>query len=171
MIRIILEKELWNRRGTFYLKIRLKINMDDLSPIFILSCERSGSTLLHYILDTHPEISCPGELFLGQLSKLLRLAVSRTTGYVTLGSLEERDETARREVYKILTDLLGKFTKARGKKIWCEKTPYNVNDLTHLDWAFPQARYILLFRQSLDVVQSCLDMPEKATCGGPCLTW
>jgi len=31
------------------------------APIFILSAARSGSTLLRYILDHHPEIACPPE--------------------------------------------------------------------------------------------------------------
>ncbi|HEX2642137.1 MAG TPA: sulfotransferase, partial [Thermoanaerobaculia bacterium] len=33
--------------------------------LFILSCHRSGSTLLRFILDTHPELYCPPEVFLG----------------------------------------------------------------------------------------------------------
>jgi hypothetical protein len=41
-------------------------------PIFILSCYRSGSTLLRYILDSHPDVYCPPELSLGQSAVDLR---------------------------------------------------------------------------------------------------
>ena len=30
-------------------------------PVFILTGSRSGSTLLRFILDTHPEFACPPE--------------------------------------------------------------------------------------------------------------
>lgn len=130
-------------------------------PIFILSCERSGSTLLHYILDTHPDICCPGELYMGQLAKLLRLGVSRTTGFITPGTLAERDGVVQREVRGLLQSMMDKHLKAIGKKVWCDKTPFNLNDLGDLQWAFPEARFLCLYRRSLDVVQSVLELPEK----------
>src|SRR5579872_493444 len=135
--------------------------MTSTSPVFILSCERSGSTLLRYILDSHPDICCPGELFLGTLTKDLCLTVSRTIGLAGGGSLEDQDKATRQEVNRILTELLSKFARIRGKKILCEKTPYNLKHLKEIEWIFPDARYICLYRDSLDVVQSCLDLPDK----------
>ena len=40
-------------------------------PIFIASHARTGSTLLRYIIDTHPALCCPPELALGQLCSAL----------------------------------------------------------------------------------------------------
>jgi protein-tyrosine sulfotransferase len=136
--------------------------MADPFPIFILSCERSGSTLLRYILDTHPEIACPGELYLGRLTKNLRETVSRTLGLTAGDNAHEREKTTQEEVHCVLNGLLSKYAALRGKKFWCDKTPLNLKDLADLNWAFPNARYICLYRHSLDVVQSCLELPEKA---------
>ena len=135
--------------------------MEPTFPVFILSCERSGSTLLHYILDTHPDICCPGDLSLGALIKDLRVTVSRTFGTTAADDPVKRDALERKEVRRILTGLLSRYARIQGKKIWCDKTPYNLKYLTHIEWAFPEARYVCLHRDSLDVVQSCMELPEK----------
>jgi hypothetical protein len=31
------------------------------SPVFVLTASRSGSTLLRFILDSHPDLACPPE--------------------------------------------------------------------------------------------------------------
>jgi protein-tyrosine sulfotransferase len=98
---------------------------------------------------------------MGQLAKLLRLAVSRTIGFITPGTLEERDEVVRREVRRTLEGFLLKYSEAMGKKTWCDKTPFNIADLKDIEWAFPNARYICLYRNGWDVVHSCLGLPEK----------
>src|SRR5690349_7754744 len=41
------------------------------APMFILSAPRTGSTLLRCILDTHPDLHCPGELRLGPIIEYL----------------------------------------------------------------------------------------------------
>jgi protein-tyrosine sulfotransferase len=131
------------------------------SPIFILSCERSGSTLLRYILDTHPDISCPGELFLGRLIKDLNVTVSRTIGLAPGEKPREQGPATQREVHRILHEMLTSFAHSRGKKIWCDKTPANLKNLPEIESTFPEARFICLYRNSLDVVQSCMDLREK----------
>jgi protein-tyrosine sulfotransferase len=135
--------------------------MASTSPIFILSSERSGSTLLRYILDTHPDICCPGELFLGRLAKDLRETVSRTIGLTAGEKVEDQDQMTWREVRRVIDELLSSFIRVRGKKIWCDKTPFNLKNLAELEKAFPDARYLCLYRNSLDVVQSALSLEEK----------
>jgi protein-tyrosine sulfotransferase len=131
-------------------------------PIFILSTERSGSTLLRYILDTHPDICCPGELYLGRLAKDLSETVSRTLGLTAGEQAQDQDQMTWGEVHRIIDDLLSNFARVRGKKIWCDKTPFNLKNLSELEKAFPDARYICLYRNSLDVVHSGLDLKEKS---------
>ena len=98
-------------------------------PIFLLSCERSGSTLLRYILDIHPDICCPGELYMGRLVKCLRETVARTIGLAAGEKPEDQDWAAQREVHRMLSELMGKYAQIKGKKIWCDKTPLNLRDL------------------------------------------
>lgn len=126
-------------------------------PVFILSCERSGSTLLRYILDTHPEIACPGEIALGQLVQALRPTLFRTVAQTAAVSEEERTERARGETRRIIGEILGSYAAARGKRIWCDKSPGNVLNLADVEWAFPDARFLCLYRRGLDVAHSCLE--------------
>jgi hypothetical protein len=127
------------------------------TPLFVLSCERSGSTLLRYILDTHPEICCPGELAIGRLVRTLRHTVTRTLALTACDDGPGRDRAAQNEVRGIVDSLLCRFAAERGKQIWCDKTPDNLLHLDHIDWAFPNARYLCLYRQGKDVIQSCLE--------------
>jgi protein-tyrosine sulfotransferase len=127
-------------------------------PVFILSCERSGSTLLRYLLDAHPEICSPGELALGHLLRDLQRVVMRTLARVVPGSEDERSAFTRREIRRIVEGIMDRYAAGRGKRIWCDKTPSNLFSLAEIDATFPDARYVCLYRQSLDVVQSCLDV-------------
>lgn len=129
------------------------------SPIFSLSCRRSGSTLLRYILDTHPSVCCPGELDLGKVAEGLFNVIRSTVAHV-----DDQDnlETARRrealtEVRFILAQIMTRYTEAKGKCLWCDKSPANVPTLHFLSEVFPEAQYILLYRNCLDVAYSCIN--------------
>ena len=43
------------------------------SPVFILTTSRSGSTLVRFILDSHPDLACPPEIARTLPEGLLRL--------------------------------------------------------------------------------------------------
>lgn len=126
-------------------------------PTFILSCERSGSTLLRLIVDTHSQIACPGQLYLGPLSEDLYRAVYYSLGQ-TYESATERDrvELVLREVRAMVGGMMERYAAARNKRFWCEKTTLNVDYLKTLSALFPEARYLCLYRNCMDVVQSCL---------------
>ena len=47
-------------------------------PIFVLCYARSGSTLMRYVLDTHPQIVCPPELHLLLAAKQLAWVFEHT---------------------------------------------------------------------------------------------
>lgn len=129
------------------------------TPVFILSCERSGSTMLRYIMDTHPSIACPGHLYLGSLCGDLN-----RTLFGTLAQVHGcRDGQSQRryavdETRNIVDGIMKRYAEAKGKQIWCEKTPMNLDYLSVLEEHFPDAKYICLFRHCLDVVNSSLDM-------------
>lgn len=123
--------------------------------MFVLSCARAGSTLLRYMLDTHPEICSPGEIALGRLIRAHRFVVGRTIGLHTPEI--RRDAACRDEVRKIVLDLMERYASIRGKRIWCDKTPENMAFLADIVWAFPEAKFLCLHRRPLDVVHSCLE--------------
>lgn len=129
------------------------------APVFILSCARSGSTLLRYVVDTHPEVCCPVELNLGALCAHLRVAVSGTLGGA-LDAAADKRETERAvlaEVRRIVSELMGSYAAARHRRLWCEKSPANVRYRELLHEVFPDARFICLYRNCMDVVYSLIE--------------
>jgi protein-tyrosine sulfotransferase len=138
-------------------------------PVFILSCERSGSTLLRYIVDTHEQICCPGQLYLGQLCRDLHTTIFYSLGQ-TLGtaSEEERGQMIAAQVRRVVDELMSKYATAKGKRMWCDKTTLNLQHLKILNAVFPDAKCICLYRHSMDVVYSSIEcsrlgfMPELA---------
>ena len=118
----------------------------------MLSVERSGSTLLRYCLDTHSEIAAPGELVLGRCCKhLLDLAevTHFEAGY-------ELGQVALSRLRRALDSPLTQYAQERGKSIWCDKAPANLEFLEYLRLVFPEARYVLLYRHCLDNIRSNL---------------
>lgn len=125
--------------------------------IFILSCERSGSTLLRYIVDTHPKICCPGQLYLGPLCQSLYATVYFSLGQVrAVSTAQQREKAVINEVRCIVTDLMNRYAQGKGKQLWCDKTTLNLNHLEILNKVFPDARCICLYRHCMDVAYSCI---------------
>jgi protein-tyrosine sulfotransferase len=129
-------------------------------PIFILSCVRSGSTLLRYVVDTHPDICSPNELRLGSLCESLE----RVVNFLSLGQVaessspEERSRLVSAEVNRIVSEWMNAYARSRGKRIWCEKSPDNLRYLDTLKRIFTGAKYICLYRNCMDVVHSMFEM-------------
>ncbi|WP_194270036.1 sulfotransferase [Candidatus Methylospira mobilis] len=136
-------------------------------PIFILSSPRSGSTLLRCIVDTHPDICSPPQLDLGALCERLFRSVYYSLGQLT-GSECEKERVAIEETRLVVSGLMARYTLGKGKKQWCEKTTENTSYLPIIEKIFPDARYVCLYRNCLDVVHSCIRfnplgyMPELA---------
>lgn len=123
--------------------------------LFILSCHRSGSTLLRFILDTHPQIYCPPEIFLGTAAFYLSNFLSGLEGS---RANDGQSVPVLDWIRGILGEQMARQTVRRGKKIWCEKTPDNLIHLRLIDALFPRARHLCLHRHALDVVKSATKM-------------
>jgi protein-tyrosine sulfotransferase len=142
-------------------------------PIFILSMERSGSTLLRYLLDAHPLIWSPDELYFGPLCYQLALLF----GVKPPGSPEDdpasslitfRDQnlrerrllmpiSLRKKIHDAVAALIEPYLLEQRKSILCEKTPRNWSYAELLHAIFPAARFLCLHRHCLDVCSSCLE--------------
>jgi protein-tyrosine sulfotransferase len=128
------------------------------APIFILGHPRSGTTLLRYIIDTHPKICCPAELQLGELCEHLYRIMELTAGRVTISDKEARRRQSIKKTRRIASRIMEDYCKAKDKPLWCEKSPGNLLYPGILQAVFPTARYICLLRHCLDVVSSCLQI-------------
>lgn len=133
-------------------------NNSSMSPAFILSCPRSGSTLLRYIVDTHPDFCSPPELNLGTLCKVLYQTVYYTKGEVS-GAVDkdEKHRVTLAEIRRITSDLMDSYTAGKKKRRWCEKSPLNLDSISVLSDVYPDAKYICLYRNCMDFVYSILE--------------
>lgn len=124
-------------------------------PIFVVGCHRSGTSLVRRILDSHSRIACPPESkFILPLVGLLRdpqaMAGLDSMGY-------DRDAVVA-SLGAFAGDFFRRYADVRGKHRWADKTPAYVDCLPEL-WAMfgPEARFLLLYRNGLDVAHSLTD--------------
>ena len=85
------------------------------APIFIICCERSGSSLLRYIIDTHPDIASPAELNLGEVCRSLYYLFKGTIGEVSRLSDTEKNNLVIAEVRRIVSGIMGDYITAKQK--------------------------------------------------------
>lgn len=129
-------------------------------PIFILSQARTGSTLVRYLVDTHPDVCCPPELALGRLCH----ALEYTIGLAPAAHPGDAETCAggpsavRAAVRSHIDEIMRGYCAAKKKARWCDKSTNNVEHLDLIAGVFPDAQYICLHRQCLDVVQSLLEL-------------
>jgi hypothetical protein len=127
-------------------------------PSFVLCAARTGSTLLRYIFDTHPELCAPPELEIGALCQQLNRLHSYTVD--TEQELEPvwAAASARRRTRRVVDDIMHEYCKRQGKVLWCEKSIGNLERLHVLDDVYPDARLVFLHRHCLDVAYSALEV-------------
>jgi hypothetical protein len=92
-------------------------------PVFVLCGGRSGSTLLRFLLDAHPELACPPETNLPGMAAQLATVRSLISGAPL--SKERGDEPpeipddAIRGVRRTLDDMLGSYLSRHRKRRLC----------------------------------------------------
>ncbi len=127
-------------------------------PIFVLSHARTGSTLLRYIIDAHPDVWCPAEITLGRLCSALRHTVS----FTRLDRLSTNPVAEQASTYPLVQAIVNQIMDGqcarKGKRRWCDKSTNNVDHVDVLDKTFPTAQYICLHRNCLDVVHSLVEL-------------
>lgn len=124
------------------------------APIFIVAHGRSGSTLLRYLLDSHPDVASPAEVELGPLCEALThtLSLTQRSNHPIEGK-QRTCEAVRHAVDAIMTP----YAHTRAKSRWCDKSIRNANHLDLLSEVFPDAQFICLHRYCLDVVHSTIE--------------
>lgn len=126
-------------------------------PIFIVGCSRSGTTLLRKLLNTHSAIFCPPcETFLFNTLDSTFNGDIWETHYKNLPfSRGEMIVWLRTFVLQLFANL----GKNCGKKRWAEKTPSHSRFMPFIDEVFPDAQFIHIIRNGLNVVNSLQKMP------------
>jgi hypothetical protein len=139
----------WRRAGSRHLS--------GASPVVIGGCQRSGTTLLRVILDSHPHFACgpesslfPGSFLPEKLAPRFGLTVEEVWGL----HREARDHAHFIELF------FSRYSSARGRARWAEKTPQNVRHFDYVLRHFPKARLVHIVRDGRDAVCSIRTHPK-----------
>ena len=131
--------------------------MTETSPIFIGGFMRSGTTLLRYLLDSHPNISCGPETvrYIPELRSCFDRVMSAEAFRKALPNfLLNEDDVYRILAREPIASLLEPLRKHSGKSRWATKTPSNILHFDFLSRAFPDAYFIHVIRDGRDCVSS-----------------
>jgi Sulfotransferase family len=127
-------------------------------PVFVLCNGRSGSTLLRFVLDAHPDLACPPETNLPQLCAQLATVWSLIEGAPLSANRgdepPEIPEAAITGVRETMDRMVGSYLARRGKKRYCDKSLGTARYAPLLRRVYPQARFICLYRHPMDVIAS-----------------
>ncbi|MEM7707606.1 MAG: sulfotransferase [Pseudomonadota bacterium] len=119
-------------------------------PVFLLSFQRSGTTLLDTMLGAHPQVQVMEE------QPALNAVVGEIRGYPELLETATADTVAAwRERYWSEVQRLAGFTPVDGR-VLLDKSPLHTVHLGLIQRMFPTAPVIFALRHPLDVVLSCL---------------
>ncbi|HBI21402.1 MAG TPA: polyketide synthase [Legionella sp.] len=138
--------------------------------VFILSAVRSGSTLLRVMLAGHPQLFCPPEFHLLAYSSMQEREASDRAPDKNQGiesALVEafgidRSEAAEYVLKMTLenrspTEFVSQIAAAVPDRLLIDKSPGNANNiqtLQRIKTAFPNAKFICLFRHPYSVIDS-----------------
>jgi hypothetical protein len=131
---------------------RLRLN----EPIVVLTCARSGSTLLRFLLDSHPELACPPET--GVVEVCTRLGVvSMLLDGPPAGVRPGLTSLASSAIRSWVTTAFGTYLMQTGKSRWCDKSLGSAESAHRFLDLFPGTKFICLYRHCLDVIDSALE--------------
>ena len=138
------------------------------NPFFILGCVRSGTTLLRDVLRRHPNLASPEETHFYRWGDPFgtAMAIAPLLNNPDLRRHRELDGISHEEFEVLLAgtsskaDLCAKYMNLylsksgqQGKR-WFDKTPQNVNGSALIASQFPNARFVHIVRDPVDVVSS-----------------
>ncbi len=159
--------------------------MNNIKPIFIVGCPRSGTTLLASRINLHSEIVVTPETHFFEIlnnSFLIKTKYRLTPEgiYNIIYSSRMKDLQIDfdifMEIYKqteqtyinIFDSCMNVYRVKTNKAYWCEKTPQHLKYLKDIFYYYPNAKVICILRDGRDVALSLSKVPwyerNIATC-------
>jgi protein-tyrosine sulfotransferase len=133
-------------------------------PVFVLCAGRSGSTLLRFLLDAHPDLACPPETRLPWLARQLATAWAviedaGPSGQSANGSSADAAISApvAEGLRRSLDPMMTSYLRRRGKRRYCDKSLGAAQHAGLLVRIWPQTRFVCLYRHPMDVIASGIE--------------
>jgi hypothetical protein len=161
--------------------------------VFIVGCARSGTTLLHRIMDAHPLIAITPELhwishYFQDKKKWVPRPGRGVTADQVAAMLQNTKRFAQFELSReefeglvppgppvpyvaFLNGIFGLYQQRRGKPLVGNKTPAYVRRLTTLHETWPQAKIVHIIRDGRDVCLSVLNWYHADQTAARYSTW
>jgi hypothetical protein len=131
------------------------------NPVFVLCAARSGSTLLRFLLDAHPDLACPPETnvptLCGQLANVWSLIEGAPLSPNRGDEPPDIPDAAIAGVRETIGRLVGSYLARRGKRRYCDKSLGTARYADLVTRVWPEARFICLYRHPMDVVASGIE--------------
>ena len=150
--------------------------------VFIVGCARSGTTLLHRLVDAHPLMAVVHEThWIANYFKKERAVTPEMVSelvehkrFAKLGIGREEFEGLLGEPVSYKSFLAGLFelySEARGKPLVGDKTPSYVTSIPKLHALWPEVRFVHIIRDGRDVCLSVMNWKKGDRIAGRYATW
>jgi hypothetical protein len=127
-------------------------------PIFVLCNGRSGSTLLRFLLDSHPDLACPPETNVPAMCAQLATVWSLIEGAPLSANRGDEPpvipDAAIEGIRATMNMMVGSYLERRGKKRYCDKSLGTARFAELLVRVYPETRFLCLYRHPMDVIAS-----------------
>jgi hypothetical protein len=134
---------------------------DVADPVFVLCMGRSGSTLLRFLLDAHPELACPPETSLPALCAQLAVVWSLIEGAPLSGNRGDAPpqvpDAAVAGIRHMVDMMTGSYLARKGKRRFCDKSLGSARFADLLLRVYPGAKFICLYRHPMDMIRSGIE--------------
>jgi hypothetical protein len=153
--------------------------------LFIVGCARSGTTLVHRIVDAHPEIAITPEMhwitrqFKSRNGLVTAELVSELTGHKRFAQFEiPREEfegllgSGEAVPYPtFLNRVFGLYGTLKNKPLVGNKTPAYVRSIPTFHALWPDAKFVHIIRDGRDVCMSILNWKKAERTAGRYASW
>lgn len=123
-------------------------------PVFVLTCARSGSTLLRKVLDSHDDLACPTETNIALICAQLWDAWIFLDAECSPSALTDE---ARLHIRSAVNSIYQAYLTRRGKARWCDKSLETGRAATRVAQIYENATFICLYRHAMDMINSGLE--------------
>ncbi len=130
-------------------------------PVFVLCAGRSGSTLLRFVLDAHPDLACPPETnvpaLCGQLANVWALIEGAPLSANRGDEPPDIPDAAIAGVRETVDRMVGSYLLRRGKKRYCDKSLGTARFAYLMSRVWPESKFLCLVRHPMDVIASGIE--------------